>query len=145
MTSPKLVGAKEGAIAATNDCSRASGHRQEPQQAQKIVRRRRVVSLNCCEVVVMHDMTFMADAVGTCGCTIVPGRRRLSVSPTVGEADDQGEPHEQPVYWHVADYQDGAMGSGLDSVSKVEMTTPMALIYMVLFPSISTFETPPLM
>ena len=29
------------------------------------------------------------------------------------------------------------------SVSKVEMMTPMALIYMMLFPSISTFETPP--
>jgi hypothetical protein len=25
----------------------------------------------------------------------------------------------------------------------VEMATPMALIYKVLFPSISTFETPP--
>src|SRR5438094_7650438 len=47
MTSPTLVGAKAGAISATNDCSRASVHRQEPQQAQKIVRRRRVVSLNC--------------------------------------------------------------------------------------------------
>jgi hypothetical protein len=34
---------------------------------------------------------------------------------------------------------------GLDSgsVSKVEMWTPRALIYRVLFPSISTFETPP--
>ncbi len=31
----------------------------------------------------------------------------------------------------------------LGSVSKVEMVTPMALIYKVLFPSISTFETPP--
>jgi hypothetical protein len=31
----------------------------------------------------------------------------------------------------------------LGSVSKVEMTTPMALIYKVLFPSISTFEAPP--
>jgi hypothetical protein len=30
------------------------------------------------------------------------------------------------------------------SVSKVEMTTPMALICKALFPSISTFETPPL-
>jgi len=30
------------------------------------------------------------------------------------------------------------------SVSKVEMATPMALTYKVLFPSISTFETPPL-
>jgi hypothetical protein len=30
-----------------------------------------------------------------------------------------------------------------DSVSKVEMVTPMALIYQVLFSSISTFETPP--
>src|SRR5215510_7675849 len=30
------------------------------------------------------------------------------------------------------------------SVSKVEMATPMALIYMVLFPSVSAFETPPL-
>jgi hypothetical protein len=29
------------------------------------------------------------------------------------------------------------------SVSKVEMTTPRALIYKMLFPSISTFETPP--
>jgi hypothetical protein len=29
------------------------------------------------------------------------------------------------------------------SVSKVEMVAPMALIYKVLFPSISTFETPP--
>jgi hypothetical protein len=29
------------------------------------------------------------------------------------------------------------------SVSKVEMATPMALIYKMLFPSISTFETPP--
>jgi transposase-like protein len=31
----------------------------------------------------------------------------------------------------------------LGSVSKVEMTTPMALICQVLFPSLSTFETPP--
>src|SRR4029434_10738621 len=29
------------------------------------------------------------------------------------------------------------------SVSKVEMTIPMALIFKELFPSISTFETPP--
>jgi hypothetical protein len=29
------------------------------------------------------------------------------------------------------------------SVSKVEMVTSMVLIYKVLFPSISTFETPP--
>jgi len=29
------------------------------------------------------------------------------------------------------------------SVSKVEIATPMGLIYKVLFPSISTFETPP--
>src|SRR5262245_18202464 len=28
------------------------------------------------------------------------------------------------------------------SVSKVEMATPMGLIYKVLFPSLSTFETP---
>ena len=31
----------------------------------------------------------------------------------------------------------------MGSVSKVEMATPMDLIYKVLFPSISTFETPP--
>ena len=31
------------------------------------------------------------------------------------------------------------------SVSKVEMATPMALISKMLFPSISTFETPPLL
>jgi hypothetical protein len=31
----------------------------------------------------------------------------------------------------------------LGSVSKVEMAAPIALIYMALFPSISTFETPP--
>src|SRR5262249_29965664 len=31
------------------------------------------------------------------------------------------------------------------SVSKVEMVTPMALIYIVLFPPISTFETPPIL
>jgi hypothetical protein len=30
------------------------------------------------------------------------------------------------------------------SVSKVEMVTPMALIYKVVFSSISTFETPPI-
>jgi hypothetical protein len=30
------------------------------------------------------------------------------------------------------------------SVSKVEMTTPMALICQALFPSLSTFETPPI-
>jgi hypothetical protein len=29
------------------------------------------------------------------------------------------------------------------SVSKVEMVTPMALIYKVLISSVSTFETPP--
>jgi len=34
-------------------------------------------------------------------------------------------------------------GKSMGSVSKVEMVTPMALIYKVLFPSISTFETPP--
>jgi hypothetical protein len=33
--------------------------------------------------------------------------------------------------------------NALGSVSKVEMMTPTALIYKVLFPSISTFETPP--
>ncbi len=33
----------------------------------------------------------------------------------------------------------------MGSVSKVEMVTPMALIYKVLFPSITTFETPPLL
>ena len=32
---------------------------------------------------------------------------------------------------------------GFGSVSKVEMATPIALIYKVLFPSMSTFETPP--
>ena len=34
--------------------------------------------------------------------------------------------------------------SKFGSVSKVEIVTPMALIYKVLFPSISTFETPPI-
>jgi len=34
-------------------------------------------------------------------------------------------------------------GSAPGSVSKVEMATPIDLIYKVLFPSISTFETPP--
>src|SRR5215475_9516645 len=34
-------------------------------------------------------------------------------------------------------------GSSSGSVSKVEMPTPMALICKALFPSISTFETPP--
>src|SRR5262245_60076490 len=29
------------------------------------------------------------------------------------------------------------------SVSKVEMATPMGLLYKALFPSLSTFETPP--
>src|SRR5262245_13857458 len=33
--------------------------------------------------------------------------------------------------------------AGEGSVSKVEMATPMGLIYKALFPSISTFETPP--
>jgi hypothetical protein len=36
-------------------------------------------------------------------------------------------------------YSERAVGS----VSKVEITTSMVLIYKVLFPSISTFETPP--
>jgi hypothetical protein len=37
---------------------------------------------------------------------------------------------------------DKALENG-GSVSKVEMATPIALICKVLFPSISTFETPP--
>jgi hypothetical protein len=37
-----------------------------------------------------------------------------------------------------------AAGANRDSVSKVEMVTPTALIYKILFPSISTFETPPI-
>src|SRR5262249_11090701 len=37
----------------------------------------------------------------------------------------------------------GHTPSAAGSVSKVEMVTPMALIYKVLFPSLSTFETPP--
>ena len=37
----------------------------------------------------------------------------------------------------------GDRARGVGSVSKVEMVTPMALIYKVLFSSISTFETPP--
>ncbi len=36
----------------------------------------------------------------------------------------------------------GVYLQGAGSVSKVEMVTPTALIYKVLFPSISTFETP---
>src|SRR5262249_8989836 len=48
---------------------------------------------------------------------------------------------------HHADTALRALGERLHadvgSVSKVEMVTSMALIYMVLFPSISTFETPP--
>ena len=38
-----------------------------------------------------------------------------------------------------------AMGTVIQagSVSKVEIATPMDLIYKVLFPSISAFETPP--
>ena len=37
----------------------------------------------------------------------------------------------------------GCFFAEFGSVSKVEMAAPMALIYMALFPSISTFETPP--
>src|SRR6266851_7291186 len=40
---------------------------------------------------------------------------------------------------HLLDGRDALVGS----VSKVEMTTPMTLICKALFPSISTFETPP--
>src|SRR5262249_47447506 len=39
--------------------------------------------------------------------------------------------------------QPGKPAPGAGSVSKVEMTTPMALICKVLLPSISTFEIPP--
>ena len=41
--------------------------------------------------------------------------------------------------------EDRPLGGGAEggSVSKVEMATPTDLIYKVLFPSISTFETPP--
>src|SRR5262249_39144467 len=35
------------------------------------------------------------------------------------------------------------VNSSVGSVSKVEMATPIGLIYKALFPSISTFETPP--
>ena len=38
----------------------------------------------------------------------------------------------------------GAAQALTGSVSNVEMATPMSLIYKVLFPSISTFETPPI-
>ena len=49
-------------------------------------------------------------------------------------------PHFTPVeHIHHAPYCNLNAGS----VSKVEMATPMALIYKVLFPSISTFETLP--
>jgi hypothetical protein len=38
----------------------------------------------------------------------------------------------------------GRLGENISGrVSILEMVTPMALIYKVLFPSISTFETPP--
>jgi hypothetical protein len=40
-------------------------------------------------------------------------------------------------------YHDNCQCRTKGSVSKVEMATPMALIYIVLFPSVSTFETPP--
>jgi len=39
----------------------------------------------------------------------------------------------------------GATQSFLGSVSKVEMASPMGLIYKALYPSISTFETLPLL
>ena len=40
--------------------------------------------------------------------------------------------------------EDGCVSQEIEgSVSKVEMATPMALIYIVLLPSVSTFETPP--
>jgi transposase-like protein len=39
--------------------------------------------------------------------------------------------------------QDPLKHGSIGSVSKVEMVTPISLIYKVLLPSISTFETPP--
>jgi hypothetical protein len=45
--------------------------------------------------------------------------------------------------FQVADGQLDRESRPVGSVSKVEMATPIDLIYKVLFPSISTFETPP--
>jgi hypothetical protein len=48
-----------------------------------------------------------------------------------------------PHLYQVADAGIEAVKSLVGSVSKVEIATPRGLIYKVLFPSISTFETPP--
>ena len=55
-----------------------------------------------------------------------------SLIPNYGERYRNGEP-----------IATGFVESTVGSVSKVEMTTPIALSCKVLFPSISTFETPP--
>jgi hypothetical protein len=41
------------------------------------------------EILVMHNMTFMVDAVGTFACTIVPGMRRPS-EPSTAVGDRYG-------------------------------------------------------
>ena len=56
--------------------------------------------------------------------------------PDIGDELDRLDPFDHLEAELVLDPQSG-------SVSKVEMATPMGLIYEVLFPSISTFETPP--
>ncbi len=63
-----------------------------------------------------------------------------------------GKKAEPRWLWHAIDHYSGTVlayvfGRRKDtvfgSVSKVEMATPIDLIYKVLLPSISTFETPP--
>src|SRR5262250_1307972 len=53
-----------------------------------------------------------------------------------GPKDDGALILDDTLCEHVGSLFDG-------SVSKVDMATPMSLIYNMLFPSISTFETPP--
>ena len=44
---------------------------------------------------------------------------------------------------HLAEVKQQIVEMAMGSVSKVDMETPTALIYKMLFPSFSTFETPP--
>src|SRR5215468_1028506 len=61
-----------------------------------------------------------------------PVRRAAGVDVVVGWVDTHGRA------------ETAALLHGLEgSVSKVEMATPMGLLYKALFPSLSTFETPP--
>jgi hypothetical protein len=125
------------------------------QVEEAIVRYRHEESARLAHDMPAQDITLAKDATFTGGLCLVamePQSNSIGLEQTA-QGRDQDTWHALmekarsglncQVIQATSDEAPGLLAYVEGSVSKVEMMTPMALTYKVLFPSISTFETPP--